>query len=114
MVLDTEGRNLQVLHPFQRVVIQVYMRKPNRHVRKRIRIDAVAVILRSDLYSACCEVLYRLICPSVSELEFECTTPERKSHHLVSEADAEYRFLPEQVSNGLDNIMHSGRVAGSV
>ena len=45
MILDTEGGNLQVLHPFQRIVIQVYMRKSDRQVRKRIRIDAVAMIL---------------------------------------------------------------------
>ncbi len=62
MILNTEGGNLQVLHSFQRIVIEVYMRKPHRQVRKRIRIDAVAVILCCDLDSACCEVLYRLIC----------------------------------------------------
>ena len=55
-----------------------------------------------------------MICATVPELEFECSAPERKSHHLVSEADAEYRLFPEQVSNGFDNIVYSGRVAGSV
>jgi hypothetical protein len=45
MILDTEGGNLEVFHPFQRIVIQVYMRKSDRQVRKRIGIDAVAMIL---------------------------------------------------------------------
>src|SRR5208337_4560189 len=111
VILDTEGGNLQVLHSFKRIVIQVYVRKLHRHVRERVRIYAEAVILCSDLDFACCEVFYGLICPTVSELEFECTAPERKSHHLVPQTDAENRFFPEQLSNGFDNIMYRGRVA---
>ena len=45
MILDTEGGNLQVLHSFQRIVIQVYMRKLHRDVGERVRIYAEAVIL---------------------------------------------------------------------
>ena len=45
MVLDAEGGYFQVLHAFQCIVIQVYMREPDRQVRKGTRIDAETVIL---------------------------------------------------------------------
>ena len=97
MVLHTEGGYLQGAPiPSSVLSFEFYMRKPDRRVRKdRIRVHAVAVILRCDLDFARCEVLYRLICATVPEFEFECCASQRKSHHLVSEADAEYGLFAE-------------------
>ena len=63
------------------------------------------MVLRGDLDPACFAVEHRLIGAAVAELEFERLATQGQAEELMAQANAEHRFLADQLANGLDGVL---------
>ena len=64
----------------------------------------ISTLLRSNIE-------HRLIAAVMTELQLEGLAAERESHDLMTEANAEDRFLTEQVPNIPDRVFDGFRIA---
>src|SRR5258705_4597841 len=92
MVLHGEHRLAGMAEPFDRAVIKVEM----GHLdvgRQRARIDGESVILRGDFHLARLELLDRMVRAAMAELQLERLSADGEAEDLVTQADAEGRYI---------------------
>src|SRR2546421_4152818 len=114
MVLHAENRKLLVAEPLISSVIQVDVGDFHRRRIEGLRIHREAMVLRSDLDIAGQQILDRMVCPPMAELQLEGPSAERQSEKLVAQTNAEDRLLIDQQPETLDRVMNGGRISRSV
>jgi hypothetical protein len=113
MMLDRKNGQIDVLHALFGPVIKVPVGKAHLPI-EAFDIDAIIMVLRSNLHTARYKVLHRMISSMMAEFEFVCPASHGESQYLVSEADTENRFLAYKFPGILDGISDSLGVARSV
>src|SRR5579862_2189964 len=78
-------------------------------------IDREAVILAGDEHAPARELLHRVIGTVMAELHFDGTRAAGEAEQLMTQADAEDRYLAlEQLAEGLDRVIARLGIAGTV
>ena len=113
MMLDRKNGQINMLHALFGPVIEVPVGKAHLPV-EAFYIDAIIMVLRSNLHTACYKVLHRMVSSVMAELEFVGPASHGESQYLVSEADTENRLLAYKFPGILDSISDSLGVARSV
>src|SRR5258707_9235388 len=114
MVLHAKDRFGSVVHPFQRLIVEVDA-VHHYFFWQRLRIDRESVVLRGDLDPARFEILHGLITATMTEFELERFSAERLSQDLVPQTYSKDRNSGiDQVPDDLDCIPEGGRVAWTV
>ncbi len=114
MILHAEGRVPPVPHTFDRAVVEVDM-GDLQVVGQRLGMDGKTVVLGGDLHPPGGLVLHRLVGPAMAELELEGLRPSGQREKLVAQADAENRFLAQQIADcllGVDDRLGVARTVG--
>src|SRR5438093_6094769 len=88
MVLNAKHRTRLMPQALDRAVVQVLVCDLDVG-RKRLRIDGEAVILRRDFDLSGRQLLDRMICPAMTELELERSAAHRQTEYLMTQTDAE-------------------------
>ena len=114
MILHAEKRERAMAQALVRMVVQIQVRDFDVTRWQRIRINAEAVILRSDLDFSGKQILHRMVRAVVAEFQLEGFAAESKAAELVSEADAEDRDAPEQLADICDGVGDRLGVSGAV
>ena len=114
VVLDGKGFLALAKDSLVRVVVEVQVRQFDVLIRKRVHIDAEAVVLAGDFDLAGLEILDGVVGAAVAKLELVSLGAEGESENLVAEADAEDRDFAEQLFDGFDGVLDRGRVAWAV
>src|SRR5438874_1199406 len=103
MILNAEDRQFLVPHAFHCVVVQIDMADLDV-LRERFGIDCEPVVLRGDRDPAALQIFHRLIRAAMTELEFECRSPERETEDLMAETDSEDWPLAHEIANGFVGV----------
>ena len=72
MILHREQRQIPVAQAFQRVVVQIDVRKLHFARLQRIRIDGKIMVVGCDLDLPRIQLLHRMISAVMSKLQLEC------------------------------------------
>src|SRR5579872_1138812 len=99
MVLHTENRMAAMAEAFERLVVQVDVRKIDFAGVKRIRIDGETVVMRSDFNLTGDFVQHRVIGAAMAELKLIGFASERKAEDLMAKTNAEDGHLPHQLTH---------------
>src|SRR5271157_3728992 len=81
MVLHAEKPKIPVLQAFLRAVVQVHVGGSGASSRQRVHIDVESVILRGDGNFASVEILDRMVCAMVTELQLVCFSTQCEPQH---------------------------------
>ena len=114
MILNAEHPVGGAFHTLDRVVKQVYMRDLKPGSGKAVPIYGIAVILGRYLDPSVCQVLYRVVTATVTELQLVCLCPAGKPDELMPEAYSEHRISALKHIYQLHRTRNILRVAGSV
>ena len=101
-------------HTFQAIVVEVDMGYLHITWRQAVDIDAKAVVLGGDFHMTGGQIFDRLVAAAMAEFQFVGCAAVSKAKHLMTEADAENRFLAEQCSDGVNDALNAGRVTGTI
>src|SRR5579864_3882481 len=114
MILYAEHGFVAMAETLQRLVVQIDVREFDRILVERIGINRESMIVRSDLYFLSNFVDDRMIRASMPELQLVGLPSQRQTQNLVTEADAEHRFLADQLANLLCLKLERLGIAGPV
>ena len=113
VILDAGEGIFPVFQALDGLIVQVYV--GNSDVAfKRIGIHGEAVILGGYLHLSAFEIFNRLVSSAVPEFKFESFSSEREAQDLVSQADSENGFFPDEFSYVLGGVFDRGRIPRSV
>ena len=79
-----------------------------------VAVDRVVVVLAGDLDTPRLDPSNGMVGAVMAEAELERAGSERAAHDLVTEADAEHRYLAEQLADLADCAVDRGGIAGAV
>jgi len=90
------GKDGQVLmpHPFQGLIVEVPLSEFDFIRIERVGIDTESMVLGGDHHPTGPDVFDGLIGPAMAEFQFEGPPPQGQPQELVTQTDAENRFLP--------------------
>src|SRR3989440_7833952 len=114
MVLHGERRPLAVGKPLARAVVEVDVRGLPAVAGDRLGLDREPVVLGGDLGLVRDQVLHRMVCAVVAELELVCAAAAGQPHDLVTPADPDDREPTKEPADRLDQVGHALRIARAV
>ena len=112
MVLDSLDRKGLVTDAFDGAVIDASVGDFDAF-RKVVIGDRIAMVLAGDIDAARAKILDRVVRSAVSKGQLEGVTTECCREHLDTKADAEDRFLSDELLDGLYDEWHILRVPWS-
>src|SRR5713226_1630904 len=114
VVLHAEEGQFLVAHALVGVIVQIDVRDFHIARRKRVRVDAEAVILGGDFYLFGQEIFHRMIRAVMPELQFKGLPSQGQPANLMPKANPENWDVPNHFANVLDGVPHRLRVAWAV
>ena len=99
MILHAENRERAVSEAFERLIVQIPVRQFDIGGGQRIRVHGKAVIMGRDLDLVGGLVQNGMISATVPEFQLVGFSAKRQPEDLMSQADAENRFLAEELSD---------------
>jgi len=114
VILNAEERQSFVAQAFVGVVVEIEVRDFDFAGGERVRVDAEAVILRSNFDFLREQILNGMIGAVVAEFKFEGFSAEGQAANLVTEADAKDGDPAEQFFYVFDGVAHGLGIAGTV
>src|SRR5207237_6301206 len=114
MVLHAEHRFRLVTQTLDGAVVQIDVRDGD--IRwQRLRVDREAVILRGDLDLARFQLLHRVVCAPMTELQLVGLAAQRQRKDLMPETDAECRHVgADELLRVTDRVRQRRGIAGAV
>src|SRR5688572_443049 len=114
MVLHRGDRLGRVTEALDGSIVEIEVR--DAHIpRQGLGIHRETVILGRDFNLAGAEILDRMVCAAMSELQLEGLAANRQSEDLVPQTDAEHRHAGvNELANVADGIPERGGVAGAI
>jgi hypothetical protein len=114
VILHAKKREIFVTHAFVGGVVQIHVGDFDVAGRKRVGIDAKAVILGSDFHLIGEQILHRMVGAVVAELQLEGFAAQSQAAELMSKADAEDGDATGELANIVDSIRDGLWVTGTI
>ena len=114
MILHAKERQRAMAHAFVGVVVQIDVGDFHVARRKRIGIDAKAVILRGNFHFSRAQILHRMVRAVMTEFQLEGAAAEGQPAKLVAETNAENRDAAQEFANVGDGIPHGFGISGAI
>src|SRR4030095_9762112 len=114
VVLHREHRPLAMAEAIARVVVEVHVARLPAPPGDGLGVDREAVVLRGDLHLVRGQILHGVVRAVMAERQLVRTPARGESEDLVAEADAEDRYLAQELAHRIHEVWHRFGVARAV
>ena len=105
MMLSTKHRQLAMTQPFAGAIVQAHMSDLDIGFRQAVYVHTKSVVLIGDIHVLGEQTFHRVIAATMTCFQLEGAATKCATEDLVPQTDAEDRYLSQQLSRRVDQVI---------